>query len=108
MVQLAIWNAKVQENPQDLNARRNYAMSLLANGAIGEAATEAKNILKAYPEDATVRFTYARALQLQGYEEDALREFSKTVQMEGPKPVLERAKARAEELQAKLGVGSGR
>lgn len=80
MVELAIWGQAAKEQPQNLDVRRNYALSLLATTQVGAAATEAKNILKAYPMDATTRFVYARALELQGYKDDATREYQRALE----------------------------
>lgn len=79
LVQLAKWGKAAKDNPNDLEIRRNYAMSLLAAGHAGPAASEARNILEAYPEDHATRYAYARALDLQGYREDARRELERLV-----------------------------
>jgi tetratricopeptide (TPR) repeat protein/O-antigen ligase len=100
MAELAVWGQRAQEDPQNLESRRNYSLALLATGQIGPAATEAKNILAAYPTDPTVRFVYARALQLQGYGADALREFRRVAELAPPSDLLERARRRVQELES--------
>jgi tetratricopeptide (TPR) repeat protein len=99
IVQLAILAEQVKKTPQDLNLRRRYCLALLATGQAGPAASESRNILKAYPNDGTVRFVFARALEAQGYREDARREYARVQDVPGSPEILARARARLEAMQ---------
>lgn len=76
-MQLHKWSKEAQARPDDLVARRNYAAALLAAGHVGTAAGEARNLLKAVPDDWRTIYTYAKALARQGYNDDAARQFER-------------------------------
>jgi predicted Zn-dependent protease len=68
-----IYAKLVEANPEDENARNNFAYtSLLLDSNPGRAQTIARDLFKKHPENISYRTTYSFALHKQGQDKEAL------------------------------------
>lgn len=101
LVQVGRWGTRAQQESQNLEVRRNFALALLSARQYANAARECRLVLAAYPQDPVCLFTLGRALESLGQGPQALAEYQKLLSLPGVPPELKvRAEARVQELSA--------